>query len=408
MRTVDEAGLTAVLKRLPAGARVVAGGNAAAPRAVLGVLDEALENFRLFMLNAHRGIPERPGVVHETCFVGPGMRCSPTLSYVPARLSLVPRLFATTLPPDVVVVTVAPVFDGRFSLGTEVNVLPAAIAACKARGGLVVAQVNSCMPWTYGDGLVDMDDVDYVLPADAPLDEPAPSVLDDAARGVGERLAARVSDGATLQLGIGTVPDATLPGLVTRRGLAVWSEMFSDGVLELDRAGALDPDMSLTASFLYGSAALYAWVDRNPRVQVLRTETTNSPARIAACRAMTSINTALQVDLFGQANASRVNARIHSGFGGQTDFTVGALHSDGGQALMALRSWHPKADVSTIVPLVDEPVTSFQHTAVVTEQGVAEIFGGDEKRQARELVERAAHPRVREELREEAVALGLW
>ena len=408
MRTVDEAGLTAVLKRLPAGARVVAGGNAAAPRAVLGVLDEALENFRLFMLNAHRGIPERPGVVHETCFVGPGMRRSPTLSYVPARLSLVPRLFTTTLPPDVVVVTVAPVFDGRFSLGTEVNVLPAAIAACKARGGLVVAQVNSCMPWTYGDGLVDMDDVDYVLPADAPLDEPPPSVLDDAARGVGERLAARVSDGATLQLGIGTVPDATLPGLVTRRGLAVWSEMFSDGVLELDRAGALDPDMSLTASFLYGSAALYAWVDRNPRVQVLRTETTNSPARIAACRAMTSINTALQVDLFGQANASRINARIHSGFGGQTDFTVGALHSDGGQALMALRSWHPKADVSTIVPLVDEPVTSFQHTAVVTEQGVAEIFGGDEKRQARELVERAAHPRVREELREEAVALGLW
>ena len=145
----------------------------------------------------------------------------------------------------------------------------------------------------------------------------------------------------------------------------------------------------------------------NPRVQVLRTEVTNAPALIAANSAMTSINTALQVDLFGQANASRIAARIHSGFGGQTDFTVGALHSVGGQALMALRSWHPKADVSTIVAMVDEPVTSFQHTAVVTEQGVAPMFGHDEQTQARHLIEHAAHPSVREELWEEAVALGL-
>jgi acyl-CoA hydrolase len=408
MRTVDERALAAALGRLPAGARVVAGGNGATPRAALAVLDTAVEHYRLFMLNAHRGIPERPGVVHETCFVGPGMRRSSTLSYVPARLSLVPRLFATALPPDVVVVTVAPPVGGAFSLGTEVNVLPAAIAACKVRGGLVVAQVNGAMPWTYGDGVLPVDDVDLALVGDVPLDEAPRSVLDAAAREVGSRLAALVADGATLQMGIGTVPDATLPGLVARRGLAVWSEMFSDGVLDLDRAGALDATSPLTASFLYGTRELYGWVDRNPRVQVLRTETTNSPARIATCRAMTSINTALQVDLFGQANASRISARIHSGFGGQTDFIVGALHSDGGQALMALRSWHPKADVSTIVPMIDEPVTSFQHTAVVTEQGVAQIFGADEKRQARQLIEHAAHPRVREELREEAVGLGLW
>src|SRR5207342_1107861 len=119
---------------------------------------------------------------------------------------------------------------------------------------------------------------------------------------------------------------------------------------------------------------------------VLRTETTNHPVRVAANRAMTSINTALQVDLFGQANASRVSARIHSGFGGQTDFIVGALHSDGGQAIMALRSWHPKANVSTIVPLLDEPVTSFQHTAVVTENGNAEIWGRSQDEQARNLI----------------------
>jgi acyl-CoA hydrolase len=122
---------------------------------------------------------------------------------------------------------------------------------------------------------------------------------------------------------------------------------------------------------------------------------------------MTSVNTALQVDLFAQANASRINARIHSGFGGQTDFIVGALHSKGGQAIMALRSWHPKANCSTIVPLVDEPVTSFQPSAVITEQGVAQIYGLDEKTQAANLIENAAHPSIREELWEEAAGLGL-
>jgi acyl-CoA hydrolase len=122
---------------------------------------------------------------------------------------------------------------------------------------------------------------------------------------------------------------------------------------------------------------------------------------------MTSVNTALQVDLFAQANASRINARIYSGFGGQTDFIVGAMHSVGGQAFIALRSWHPRADCSTIVPLVDEPVTSFQMSAVVTEQGIAEIYGNDQLEQARQLIDNAAHPSVREELREEAVELGL-
>jgi acyl-CoA hydrolase len=396
-----------VLSGIPAGPRVVASGNGATPRHLLGVVDAHLPAYRLFMLNAHPGIPDREEVVHETPFVGPGMRRSPTLAYVPARLSLVPRLFATTMPPDVVCLTVAPAVDGMLSLGTEVNVLPAAIEACRRRGGLVIAQVNRNMPWTYGDAVLDPADVDLCLEADAPLDEPHTPEPDDAARRIGELVAARVGDGATLQLGIGMVPDAILPGLALRRGLRVWSEMFSDGVIALDEAGALDRESLLTASFLYGTEKLYSWVHRNPRVRMLRTETTNAPARIAANRAMTSVNTALQVDLFGQANASRIATRIHSGFGGQTDFTVGALHSDGGQALMALRSWHPKADVSTVVALVDEPVTSFQHTAVITEQGVAEVFGYTEQAQARHLIEHAAHPRVREELWEEAIALGL-
>ncbi|MCZ3387215.1 MAG: acetyl-CoA hydrolase, partial [Actinomycetia bacterium] len=340
-------------------------------------------------------------------FVGPGMRRSASLAYLPVRLSLVPRLFAVAMPLDVVCVTVAPPLDGRLSLGIEVNVLPAAIEACRARGGLVVAQVNRHMPWTYGDGVLAPGDVDYVYEADEPLYEPAMAEPDDAARHIGELAAARIGDGATLQLGIGVVPDAVSAGLTRRRHLAVWSEMFSDGVLALDQAGALDRDKVLTASFVYGSAELYSWVHANPRVHLQRTETTNSPGRIAVNRSMTSINTALQVDLFGQVNASRINARIYSGFGGQTDFTVGALHSVGGQALMALRSWHDKTDVSTVVALVDEPVTSFQHTAVITEQGVATMFGHDERTQARHLISHAAHPRVRDELREEAAELGL-
>ena len=139
----------------------------------------------------------------------------------------------------------------------------------------------------------------------------------------------------------------------------------------------------------------------------MRTEKVNNPVKIASQPLMTSVNTALQVDLFAQANASRINARIFSGFGGQTDFIVGALHSSGGKSLIALRSWHPRADVSTIVPLLDEPVTSFQQTAIVTEQGMAQIFGNDQRTQARNIIERAAHPNVREELWEEAYHLGL-
>ena len=183
--------------------------------------------------------------------------------------------------------------------------------------------------------------------------------------------------------------------------------MVSDGVLTLLESGALDTDEPVVASFVFGSQQLYDWVDQNPAVRLLRTETTNNPANISARPMMVSVNAALQVDLFGQANASRISNRIYSGFGGQTDFVVGALHSAGGQALIALRSWHPKADVSTIVPLVDEPVTSFQHTAVVTENGVAPIWGYSQEEQALHLIDHAAHPDVRDELYEEAVALSL-
>jgi acyl-CoA hydrolase len=293
------------------------------------------------------------------------------------------------------------------SLGTEVNVLPAAIESARRRNGLVVAQVNDHLPWTYGDAEIELSMIDELVEADEPLAHaPTPAVDEESAR-IGALVADRVPDGATLQAGIGAVPDATMHGLVRRRGLRIWTEMFSDSVLALERAGALDPAAPITTSFVFGSEELLDWVDGNERVRLTRTEVTHVPGRIAGNPAMVSVNTALQVDLFGQANASRIQARIHSGFGGQTDFIVGALHSAGGQAIIALRSWHPKADVSTIVPLVDEPVTSFQMSTVVTEQGLAQVFGRDQHEQARQLIEHTAHPSVRDELREEAVALGL-
>src|SRR6202023_533776 len=223
---------------------------------------------------------------------------------------------------------------------------------------------------------------------------------------IGDRVAALIGDGATLQAGIGAVPDAVLAGLHGRRGVAGWSEMFSDGVLGLAKAGALDPGQPVTGSFAFGSADLYAWMDRNPDVRMLRTETVNDPAQIARRPRMTSVNGALQVDLLAQGNATWVNGRVHSGIGGQTDFVVGALHSPGGQAIIVLPSWHPKADVSTVVPRIDGPVTSFQHSYIVSEQGTATVWGQDTSGQAAQIIGHVAHPSARQQLREAGCSLG--
>ena len=395
------------LSGLPEQPRVVASGSFVTPTELLAEVDRLLPTYRLWILNAQVALPDRDGVELETAFVGAAMRSQPRLHYMPSRLSLVPRLFQIANPPDVVLLHTSLPRDGTVSLGTDVAVLPAAIEVARRRGGVVLAQANRHMPYTFGDGVVSLDDVDALIEVDIPLATPPSTHLDDASVTIGELVAGRVPDGATLQAGIGAVPEAAMSGLRNRKGLRIWTEMFTDSVLALERAGALDPDQPVTSSFLFGSPELYAWVDRNPRVRMVRTETSNDPGLIARNHAMTSINTALQVDLLGQANASRIHARIYSGFGGQTDFIVGALHSRDGQAMIALRSWHPRANRSTIVPLLDEPVTSFQMTAVVTEQGVAGVFGHDQDAQARNLIEHAAHPDAREELWEEAHALGL-
>ena len=407
MKRITLEQLATVMAHLPPNPRIVASGNFAAPRALLRVLDEQVPAYTLHMLNAQPGIPDRDGVTFETCFVGPAMRHSPRLRYIPSRLSLVPVLYRGPLRPDAVIVHAsAPRYD-TVSLGIEVNVMPAAIEAARELGAPVIVQANAQMPYTYGDGQLYDTEIDYLVEVDEPVAEAAAREPSEVSQEIGDRVAAQVLDGSTLQLGIGGVPDAVLRRLTERRGLRIWSEMFSDGALALEHEGALDPQIPLTASFLFGSRDLYDFVHLNHRVRMLRTETTNDPGRIARQRQMTSVNSALQVDLFDQANASRMKGRIYSGFGGSVDFIDGALHSRGGASYIALPSWHPKAGVSTIVPRLEEPVTSFQHSYVVTEQGVAPVVGLSERDQARSLIENAAHPDAREGLWEAAVAQGL-
>ena len=403
--TVDE--FKRVLLDIPDNPRVLASGNFATPKTLLTAFDSVVPNYTLHMLNAQMGIPDREGVQYETAFVGPGMRNSPRLNYIPSRLSLLPVLIRDHLIPDIVLIHTSERRFDTLSLGTEVNILPAAIETVRARGGIVIAQSNKQMPYTYGDAQIYENEIDFLIEVDEPLAEHHPIHLTPTAKAIGEKIAELVKDQSTLQMGIGAVPDAVLELLQKRSGLRIWTEMFSDGVLNLHKVGALDDEVPITASFVFGSRELYDWLHLNRRVQMLRTEKTNDPSQIAKQARMTSVNAALQVDLYDQANASRVRGRIYSGFGGSTDFIVGSLHSRGGHSFMALPSWHEKSESSNIIPLVDEAVTSFQHSFVVTENGVARCFGRSQTEQAQNLINFAAHPKARESLSQAGKKMGL-
>ena len=387
--------------------RIVMSGNFATPVTLNRAMTEALEHCRVFQLNAQSTVPDQPDFICETPFVGPGVRHNPMLDYLPMRLSLVPRLFTSVRPVDAVLLHTSLPRQGKVSLGIEVNILPAAVEQARARGGVVIAQMNPHMPYTFGDGEIALDDIDIGLEVDEPLTSPAACEADDAAILIGERVARFANDGATLQLGIGQIPTEAARQMAICQGLRIWSEMISDGVLDLHRAGALDPDTPVVTSFLIGSPGLYRWADGNPQLRLLRTETVNDPARIAAHPYMLSVNAAMQVDLFAQANASFIAGRIHSGFGGQPDFVAGALHSQGGHAVVALHAWHTRTHSSTVVPVLNNPVTSFQHSAVVSEHGCADLFGHSQHTQAQAIIDQVADPRAREGLTEAARQLGL-
>ena len=244
--------------------RVVASGNWSTPRRALEIVDANIESYRLFVLGLRHSVTTRSSVRLESPFVGPGMRHSSSLDYIPMRLSLVPRLFAISRQPDVVLVHTSTPRAGKVSLGLEVNVLPAALEVARARGALVVAQVNPRMPYTFGEGEISTSLIDIAIEVDEPLQTVTAAPPSDVKRQIGEHIAHLVPDGATLQLGIGAIPDATLSGLKERRGLRIWSEMISDGVLVLEHAGALDAGSQIVTSFIGGSEELYKWADNNP------------------------------------------------------------------------------------------------------------------------------------------------
>ena len=406
MRVITLEQIGSILGGVGPNPRVFASGNFATPYTLLNAVDAVLPEYRLNMLNAHGALPKREGVTYETVFIGPAMR-DPNTHYIPARLSLVPLLLKREYRPDVVLIQTSPRHHDTVSLGIECNVVPAAIEAVREHGGLVIAQANPQMPYTYGDAQIYDSEIDFLIEVDEPLTTIEPGPLDDTSRAIGELIATRINDGSTLQLGIGAVPDAVVQSLQDKKGFRVWTEMFSDGVLGLHKSGSLDDDIPLTASFIFGSRELYDWLDKNKKVRIMRTEVTNNPGNIERQAQMTSVNAALQVDLFDQANASRIKGKIYTGFGGSTDFIVGALHSRGGQSFIALPSWHPKADVSTIVPLIEGPITSFQHSAVATEQGIADVFGRTQSEQARNIIDKAAHPDARESLMQAAREMQL-
>ncbi len=397
MKLISQGQLASALGALPKNPRVVATGSVCTPHELLNSVDACVEEYRLSVMNAQVGIPKRDGVSYETTFVGPGMRNQP-VDYYPARLSLTPDMFSTTMVPDIVLLNCSPPRDGFVSLGLDVTIMPGAVRAA-------FAQINREMPYTYGDSEIPIELIDYAYEADAEIPAVNSAEPDELSRAIAERLASRIDDGASLQTGIGAVPDAVLKQLTNRHGLRIWTELGTDGIFALHQAGCLSDDV-VTCSFVIGSRELYEWVADNRKVRLLDCKTTNDPAQISAQPAMVSINTALQVDLFGAANASRINNRTYSGTGGQTDFIVGAMHSPGGQAILALQSWHPKADASTIVGKLREATTSMQMSAVVTEYGVAELAGHTQAEQVRGLIA-VAHPRARQALTTEALALGL-
>lgn len=407
MRVIDIDQISLFVEKLPKNPRIIASGNFGIPFAFLAALDKQIGEYKLNMLNAQPGIPDRDGVTFETAFVGAGMRNSPRLEYFPGRLSLVPRMIRTHTRPDLVVLHCSTPRAGLVSLGNEVNVLPAAIESARKHNALVVAVANPHMPYTFGDSEIPLEDIDFLVEVSEPLLTKPHTEPSETAKKIGFEIATRINDGSTLQLGIGAIPDAVLSALPERRGLRIWTEMFSDGVLDLRKAGALDVRTHVTASFVFGSQELYDWINLNPRVRMRRTEVTNGSGNIGKQQRMISVNAALQVDLYDQANSSRIKDRIYSGFGGSTDFIIGALKSKGGLAFMALPSWHEKSNSSTIIPKLIEPVTSFQHSYVVTEHGAAHCAGASQRQQALNLINHAAHPNARDELMSAASKLNL-
>ncbi|MGI4899026.1 MAG: acetyl-CoA hydrolase/transferase family protein [Janthinobacterium lividum] len=409
--TADEA-----VKIVQSGNRVFIHGSAATPLHLIKALQSRhneLKNVELVSIttlgDVKFDLPEYSGAFFfKSLFVSAATRAvanSNDGDYVPVFISQIPQLFRNNiLPIDVAMVTVSPPDKHGFcTLGTSVDVARAAVETAK----YVIAQVNPLLPRTHGEGFVHISKLNVLVWHEEKLPEvDYSSGVTETVKQIGHNIASLVEDGATLQLGIGNIPDQVLKNLSNHKNLGLHTEMFSDGIIPLIESGVINNKLkklntgrSVTA-FMAGTRKLYDFVDDNPSIRVMDISYVNDTSIIRQNQKATAINSAIEIDLTGQVCADSIGTYQYSGIGGQMDFIRGASLSEGGKPILALPSETSKG-ISRIVPFLKEGagvVTTRGHVHwVVTEYGIVNLFGKSLKERARELIA-LAHPRHREML----------
>ncbi len=345
---------------------------------------------------------------HMAFFIGPNVRKAVhegRADFMPVFLSELPLLIRSRrVRLDVAMIQVSPPDrHGYVSLGVSVDIVRAAVESAD----LILAEVNPNMPRTLGNSFLHVDKIDLLVPVDEPLPELIPDELDGVSREIGRHVASLIPNGATLQTGIGKIPDAVVSELANHHDLGVHTEMLSDGVMKLVETGVITGAQKsllpgkLVTSFVMGTRRLYEWVHDNPCVEMRPSDFTNDPFIIARNDRMIAVNSALAIDLTGQVASDTLGGRFFSGIGGQVDFIRGAARSKGGKPILAFRSTAKRGSISRIQPVLEEGagiVTSRGDVHfVVTEYGVADLWGKNIRQRAMALIE-IAHPDYRAEL----------
>jgi acyl-CoA hydrolase len=325
-------------------------------------------------------------------------------SYTPVFLSELPHLFRKkVLLIDVAFIHVSPPDrHGYCSLGVSVEATVAAIENAK----IVIAQVNPQMPRTFGDGILHESEIDFLVAVNEPIFGHEPTPFSKEEEKIGEYIASLIEDRSTLQMGIGSIPNAALSKLTNHKDLGLHTEMFSDGVIDLIESDVINCNYKGTlrgrvlATFLIGSKRLYDFVSDNPFIEMKESSMVNDTARIRKNPKMVAINSAIEVDVTGQVCADSIGANMYSGVGGQMDFIRGASLSEGGKAIIALPSITKKGE-SRIVPYLKQGagvVSTRSHVQyIITENGIANLYGKTLKQRIDEMV-KIAHPTHQEKI----------
>ena len=406
----------AAAQLVKSGMRVFLHGAAATPTRLIEALSRRTDLADLTLYHLHTTGPapfaeagQEGRFFSVSLFTGPPLRAAVDAGradFMPIFLSDIPLLFSSgRIPLDVAMLQVSPPDrHGYCTLGTSVDTALAAAASARH----VIVEVNERMPRTHGNTLLHVNKISAFVRVDAPLPVHEPSAPEPVTDAIGEHASALVRDGATLQMGIGAIPDAVLRRLMNKQDLGIHTEMFSDGVVDLAEAGAitnrrknLHPGRIIT-SFVLGSQRVYDFVHDNPFVEFHPCDHTNDTARIRRNNDVVAINSALEVDLSGQVCADSIGHRIYSGIGGQMDFIRGSALSKRGCPIIALPSTAAKGRLSRIVPSLTPGagvVTTRGHVHwIVTEFGAVNLFGLSLRQRAEALIS-VAHPDFRGELR---------